>query len=474
MSVSIPYYRPQQIEAKYLEAILVGREPLVGDIMTFLKDFKKSSSKNNYLIIGPRGIGKTFLTCIIENRINNNKELKEQWIAVIFSEESYGIKSFADLLIEALNLLSSELKDADFKKAYNNIRYEDDDEKVVALSLDALRGLHRKTNKSILFIIENVDRIFEKQMKEQRNLHLFRKTLIEEDWLITICTSPTYLNAIKDPEKPLFEFFNVKILKELNTKEQIHMLKQINKVNKNKNFSDYLKGYYSRIRAIYHFTGGNPRLIVMLYELISNQKISEIKSEINLLLDQLTPFYQDRMKDISQLEGKIIETMSLLPEGTTPTEIAKEARIEAKKVRAILTRLERAGYIRKEKRKKKQTIYIIPERFFRIWHQMNHSRAARKKIQYLFEFFSSWYSTKEERNEIWRLKIAFETGNISIVEKAIDFALKNKEIDKEQIRPYIIALDFIKSSDDSLILERQHLEMREAVKLIIDAFDNAS
>jgi HEAT repeat protein len=43
----------------------------------------------------------------------------------------------------------------------------------------------------------------------------------------------------------------------------------------------------------------------------------------------------------------------------------------------------------------------MPERFFRIWHQMNHSPAARGRLQYLLEFFATWYATREERDAIW-------------------------------------------------------------------------
>jgi len=67
----------------------------------------------------------------------------------------------------------------------------------------------------------------------------------------------------------------------------------------------------------------------------------------------------------------------------------------------VLGRLEKAGYVRREARGQKKTVYIIPERLFRIWHQMNRSREGRGLIRYLLEFYSTWYQTKEERDEVW-------------------------------------------------------------------------
>ncbi|OQY00459.1 MAG: hypothetical protein B6I26_07755 [Desulfobacteraceae bacterium 4572_130] len=401
MTQKIPLYRPQQIDSNVLESILVAREPLVKKILTGLKNCKNSISRQHYLFIGPRGIGKTFLTQIVKNRIIKDAGLNKQWHTITFPEEFYKLSSVADILLEALKILSEELKDKFLNQIYDDIQYNDDNEQVVDISLDAFRKFCLKSNKKILLIIENVNRIFEKQIKAKTEIHLLRKILMEENWLITLFTSPTYLNAVTKPEEPFFEFFNVSLIKDLTQNEQFQMLEKISELNKNKVVKKHLYNVRSRISAIYHFTGGNPRLAVMLYDLVSNKNISGIKLEIEFLLDQITPFYQDRMNDISHQEGEILETMALMSEGCTPSELSKKLRMESKKVRSILSRLDNSGYVRREKRQNKKTIYIIPERFFRIWHQMNHSRAARGQIQYLLEFFSAWYDSEKERDQIW-------------------------------------------------------------------------
>ena len=401
MSQKIPLYRPQQIDANVLESILVAREPLVEKVLIGLKNCKNSISRQHYLFIGPRGIGKTFLTQIVKNRIIKDAGLNKQWHTITFPEEFYKLSSVADILLEALKILSEDLKDKFLSQIYDDIQYNDDNEQVVDISLDTFRKFCLKSNKKILLIIENVNRIFEKQIKAKTEIHLLRKILMEENWLITFFTSPTYLNAVTKPEEPFFEFFNVTLIKDLTQNEQFQMLEKISELNKNEIVKKHLYNVRSRISAIYHFTGGNPRLAVMLYDLVSNKNISGIKLEIAFLLDQITPFYQDRMNDISHQEGEILETMALMSEGCTPSELSKKLRMESKKVRSILSRLDQSGYVRREKRQNKKTIYIIPERFFRIWHQMNHSRAARGQIQYLLEFFSAWYDSEKERDQIW-------------------------------------------------------------------------
>ncbi len=404
-------YRPQRTAPEDLEAIFVAREPLLKDILARLTRWQPRASRQHYLIIGPRGIGKTNLLRLIEHRIQQTPKLRKKWHPVSIAEDAYGITRVTDLLIEALRILAEDTGEESVKRVYERVRFDDNEARVTDLSLDAFRRFHQSKGCGILLMVENVNRVFERQMHLNSEIHLLRKILIEEDWIMTICTSPTYLNAVTQPEEPLFEFFYVKILAELTPEQQEQMLQKLAALEGNVAFENDLTKFRPQLRALYHFTGGNPRLTILLYDLVASQSITDVKTELDLLLDQLTPFYQDRMKEIAEQEGKILETMALLPEGCTPTELAKEARMPGDHVRALLTRLEKAGYIRREERRQKRTIYIIPERFFRIWHQMNHSRAARGRVQYLLEFFASWYATKEERDQVWNeLTTKFQQG----------------------------------------------------------------
>jgi len=395
-------FRPHRTPPEQLEKTFVGREHLLQDILNKLETWQPGKSRQHYLIIGPRGIGKTNLLKLLEYRIEKHPPLNRKWYTVPFPEDAFGITRVTDLLVETLNILADWTKDEHIRDTYQKIRYDDDDQRVTDLALDAFRHFHRQKQCGILLMVENIDRVLEKQLKTNREIHLLRKILIEEDWLMLICTSPTYLNAVTKPERPLFEFFRVILLEELTADQQQEMLHKIARLEEDEKFIENdLDRLKPQLQALYHFTGGNPRLTLMLYDLIVKQKITEVKMGLDRLQDQLTPFYQDRMKDLGEQERKLLEKMALIAEGCTPTELAREVRMPDNHVRALLFRLEKTGYIRREERRQKQTVYIIPERFFRIWHQVNHSRAARGRVQYLLEFFASWYATPKDRSHIW-------------------------------------------------------------------------
>ena len=436
MPRAIHLYRPQRTPPEYLEAISVGREPLLDEILSKLKQWEPGKSRQHYLIIGPRGIGKTYLIRILEHRILKSPKMSKKWCPISLAEESYRITSVTDLLIEALRILSEESRDSNMKKAYDQVKSDKNEDRVIDLTLDAFRLFHKNKGCGILLMIENLNRVLERQIRHRPEIHLLRKILIEEEWLMAVCTSPTYLRAVTKPEEPLFEFFHIQLLSELTPDQQRELLYKLAILEENYAFERELRGRFrARLQALYHFTGGNPRLIIMLYDLIANKRIREVKTELDFLLDEITPFYQDRMKDIPEKEGKLLVTMAIMPEGCTPTELAKEARIESKVVRALMTRLTKSGYIRREQRRDKKTVYIIPERFFRIWHQMLHSRAARRRVQYLFEFFSFWYATKEQRDEVWneltsKFKQGLEEGDEERIEDVTEYMEYIAEVSK--------------------------------------------
>ncbi len=448
MTKQIHHYRPQRTSPESLEAIFVAREPLLQEILERLEQWKPGGSRQHYLLVGPRGIGKTHALSLINYRISKNPSLDKKWFPLLFPEESYGVTKIADLLLEALRILVDKTGDKEAAALYKQLKHDNNDARLIDLALDMFRKYHRDKGTGFLFLIENLNRLLERQIKAKPEIQMLRKILIEEEWLVTVCTSPTYLDAVIKEDEPFFEFFQVRFLAELSQEDQLKMFEKLADYEDNKDFQAYLQKYRSRLLALYHFTGGNPRLTVMLYDLVSYQAITDVQDELDRLLDKITPFYQDRMKDIGEQEGKLIETMALLDEGCTPMELAEEARMEANIVRTLLGRLEKAGYVRKETRGQKKTVYIIPERLFRIWHQMNRSREGRGLIRYLLEFFSTWYQTKEERDEVWN----------EIIKKMQMGADGDEEID-EDLNEYMNYIIEISEKDEQF--ERKFDQLRQ-------------
>jgi HEAT repeat protein len=460
MTVILHYYRPHLDKADDLEAISVARAPLLDEMFSRLQRWEPGASRQHYLLIGPRGIGKTHVLRLLQHRLSGVPTSDHKWFPLLFPEEQYAITSVPDLLIETLRALAEVSGDRALAERYQRVRREGDNQAVVDLTLDALRSFCKAKACGVLLMLENLDRLLQDQIKKDSQIGLLRKILIEEDWPVLIATSPTYLSDVTNPQKPFFEFFQVVVLDELSPEGVETLLRKRAELDKDDDFLAYLDRYRSRLRALYHFSGGNPRLTLMLYDLLARQALTDVKIELDGLLNQLTPFYQDRMKEVGPQEAKVLTTMALLAEGVTPTELADECRMDRTLVSALLSRLEKAGYVRREPRSHKQTVYTIPERFFRIWHQMTSSRLARGRIQYLLDFFSTWYATLQERNEVWdRLVIQFQEG----IEQG-------KDGRREDISAYMDYVATVSEGDEQLQRHfgrlRQHVRVGDADRVL--------
>ena len=147
-----------------------------------------------------------------------------------------------------------------------------------------------------------------------------------------------------------------------------------------------------RILAMHTLTGGNPRLIMMLYELIVQDNLAEIKTQFHQLLDRITPFYQDRLKELPPQERALLEVIALMRcQKRTPVNIAKKFRKPRHQTSVLLKRMTSAGYlsVSANPNDKRSRLYRIKEGFFDIWLAMNESRTQRKYLPYLVDFFLS-------------------------------------------------------------------------------------
>ena len=149
-------------------------------------------------------------------------------------------------------------------------------------------------------------------------------------------------------------------------------------------------------------TGGNPRLTMMLYELIAHESVTSVQDQFHLLLDRISPFYQSRLNDLPPGQRALLECLaSMRDQEKTPAAIAARMRMSQQETSSLLKRLTDAHYLRADRhpQDRRSRLYTIREGFFDIWLAMNLSRGARKRIPFLLEFFNLFYPSIAARDE---------------------------------------------------------------------------
>jgi len=156
-----------------------------------------------------------------------------------------------------------------------------------------------------------------------------------------VTTSPLVFPQVSKHEEPFFRFFDIIYLKELTREELKELVREIARIENNEEFFGKMEEYGEKIDAVGLLTGSNPRMAILLYDLMSKGKIVDVEKVFFKLLDENTPYYQDVFRLLSAEKRKIFDTLIEIGKPATPKEIAKRARMDDKSVNTQLRRLKK-------------------------------------------------------------------------------------------------------------------------------------
>jgi tetratricopeptide (TPR) repeat protein len=397
-------YNPGQGAPGEIEATFVARERALEGIMQDMRERSRSASNQHYLIIGPRGIGKTNLLLMIKQQVLKEEALASAYLPVQTAEEEYSITGLRDLMVRVLELILQANPEDCMKVALQSINGITDDEKAAEAAVSILMEFSQKTGRKILLLMDNLDLILGDQFTDEAQVGRLRDLLMNESFLVLVGGAPTYFREVSGYDQPLYNFFKTVHLEELSTEEMTDLLKKRAEWDGNREFLDNLAGIRPRLQALHHLTGGNPRLALMLYQLYTQSALPEIRTALHMLLDDLTPYYKARLEGLPAQQRKVMDTFARLGRPATPTELAAETRLPVNQINSILKRLGEHGFVALAKQKRrKTTLYVVSERVFRIWHQMRFSTESRRRLEFLVDFIRIWYSAEQWAQETDRL-----------------------------------------------------------------------
>ena len=426
INAKIGLYRSGVTSPERLRHTSVAREHVLDNSVESLRGSVGRKSKHHLLFIGPRGIGKTHLLDCIEDIVQSNEALSASYLVVRFPEESNRTLSFADFLIGLCEILKDAVEDEPlWAELFSKVQTEEDDARVVDTLVPAIRQQNRRHNRTLLIMLENLGEIFTRQIRDKNELASLRKFLMADNGCLLLATSPLHFDAITDVGQPFYDFFDIQILENLSFEETVEVIRRNLEWEHRDDILAAFADLRSRLQALYRMTGGNPRLIMMLYELIAHESVTKVQDQFHLLLDRISPFYQDRLNDLPPGQRALLECLSSMrDQEKTPAAIAARMRMSQQETSSLLKRLSDAHYLsaRRHPQDKRSRLYTIREGFFDIWLAMNLSRGARKRLPFLLEFFNLFYPSidaREEKRRLLREKLV-EEGSVD-AERTLDY-----------------------------------------------------
>ena len=375
-------FSPNQTDPQLLEDISVGREPLLQNVLEKISDSAFSGSTHHILLYGPRGIGKSHFTSLLHHRLSNDASLNET-VHVAWLHEDETTTSVVQLLVRIYRSLCQRYPDeysADWLEAMLDQSLEE-----IAIVLTR-RLVARFEKRKLVILIENLNLLFENLGNDgQQQL---RSLLQEYPFACLIATSQQLFKAVTDRSEPFFGFFQQIPLKPLSLSEAQQLLVKIAESKGQVDLVQFLKtpDGRGRVRAIHDLAGGNHRVYIVLSGFMTRESLDHLVVPFQKMADDLTPYYQERLRWISPLQRQIVELLCRQHRTVNPKEIARQLLVDQRSIGKQVRILEEIGYLTSTKRGR-ETFYELSEPLMRLAYEVKE----QSLLGLLIEFLRIWY-----------------------------------------------------------------------------------
>ena len=390
-------HTPALADPQTLVDALVGREDVLDALAGALGAASRGGSYSHSLLIGAKGMGKSHILRLVYYAVCGSIELPgfehldDAFTPVILAEEEY-VSSLAKLLLTTLTYLAeSGLPAPKIPADLLGAATLGDCERTAAIAY--VDDFKAKSGRILLLLVDNINEILENMTEEDQGE--LRRMLMASDNILLIGAAPTLFDAVTDHDCPLYNFFETIWLRDLSFAQAQELLSKYARMDGRDDLLEEIAGRAPRIRSIHALTGGNPRLLLALYHIIAEDDVDSVETTLLRMLDELSPYFRERMRDLSPQQREIVDVLAQSSEQLSPTAIAKLARLRVQIVNAQLAKLENQGYVRKYiQRGRKQVLYGMSEMLFSWWRQMR-VEAGRRRLGWIVRLLAGWFTPEE-------------------------------------------------------------------------------
>jgi hypothetical protein len=389
-------YNPHLLRRDVLLALFVARRPLLKEL---LDDLRRGGAQH-HLLIGGRGAGKTSMLLRLAYGIEEDAALRKAYLPLRFPEEQYNVAQPSDFWFNCIDALIDALEtrgdhDAVQKLEAQTMDLEDlAEEERGQKAVDLLTDYAKLKNTHLVLLIDNLDIVLERLNDAQWSL---REALSQDNRIVLIGAGTTFAQGASY-NSPLYDFFNVHELSGLSEDEARDLVIELARNADRPEVETIIRSDPGRFKALFLLSGGTPRTLVLLHDLLAEGQDAQVEDDLERLLDQLTPYYKAQFDDLARQSQVIVDSVALHWHPITAAECAVETRVSINAASAQLDRLCRQGVLTKVPAPgSRKLAFQIAERFFNIWYLMRASRRLRKRLGWLVEFLRVYYGDEEIR-----------------------------------------------------------------------------
>lgn len=241
-------------------------------------------------------------------------------------------------------------------------------------------------------------------------------------------------------DQAFFDYFCPVEIPNLGDGEISLMLEKRAEADGNKVLLRHLEEIKDKVKAITHMTGGNPRLVQMLYDVLCQHELMPVVQTLREVVGGLTPMLKHILDDMPRQQSKTLDGLVRLGGAASPADISRVTRLPLNFVTTQLARLKEARFVSSEGGGKgKPATYHVWDAMFRTWYQMRYLRPARRRIELFVDFLRAWFTIEERQRfleEQWQF-LSSRGGGVRVAHSeepsvAIEYYAASLEIEQER------------------------------------------
>ncbi|MCW1924495.1 tetratricopeptide repeat protein [Luteolibacter arcticus] len=439
IDASLGIYNPASLPPDVLLDEFIARRSLLERALGIVRDNHRGQPQQHLLLLGPRGMGKTTFLLALAYSIQRDAKLAREWLPVIFPEETYGIGDLADFWLQATEQLLHAAGNEGARTEVETLREANPDD-IEERAKDLFLRHGAATGKRILLGVENLNDFFD-AVSDEAQQHRLRAFLMEDDRVMLAASSTSYFDATGSIDLPFYDFFRTIRLERLTVEESVEVLTRLAELRGDSEVLTVVRKQPERIHSLHVLTGGNPRLIKMIYRLLKEGIDGDARRDLNRLLEDCTPYFKSRIEEISTEERRVFDHVARHWDPIAVGDIQAALRRPSNKISTYLRRLVEGGFLEEAPGStQKRKVYQVAERFYNIYYLMRFTRSSRRRLEWLVQAMRVIYSPDDFKSWTEKTLAAWKkdggksaTGEREAFLHALTVASDTPELRKELI-----------------------------------------
>jgi len=343
-----------------------------------------SGHGRHLLVYGSRGAGKTMLIRRIAAEIRHAPKLSVDWFPIALPEEINHVGTPGEFWIEVVTQIAQETEQERWIDVVDQLLGEQVEETLCEKAFVRVIEFAKSVGKRILLVVENFNRLIDKQIKVKGALALL-DSLSRNSNITLLATATTLPTEIRDTDGKLHPYFQIRELEPLNEDECGRVWESVTGMEPD----------VGRIKALKILTGGNTRLLVIMSRFGADKSLKSLMDELTHLVDEHTAYFKNIIDSLSLTEGKVFHALAEIWEPATAREVARIARYDTSTTSSYLTQLVDKGLVMVVRDHKRKKWYQLTERMYNIYYLMRRGGAVSSRVNALIRFMVSFYSQED-------------------------------------------------------------------------------